>query len=290
MNRTLQTVLLLKSSMIWLLICLRFRYQVTGWTPSGLHSCPTWTWSYWQLATGSITRMWVHPWGDVLCWLNSSTPRLSTTSHWTSSRSICQQLSTGFLDQTQKSRPIVSQCHTPHLSMICHPHVLHWLCHPDARRRGQSYHGSIWLSDISNCAICFQLGLPPVSTYKRALHAVRHYFDVTPFRGLPIFVTFSPSHKDQVCPSKRPFTNLMLALNYTTGYEASDMKISLEEFRGSKFKIAQVTYLSALRPDAHRGREKHDCSHWCLPGVPDSWSSIVYNYIMKSSMFFAGMN
>ena len=110
---------------------------------------------------------------------------------------------------------------------------------------------------------CFLLGLPPVSTYKTALQAVRHYFDVIPFHGLPIFVTFSPSHKDQVCRSKRPLANLMLALNYTSGYEASNMQMSLEVFRGSKFKIAQVTYQSALRPDAHRGREKHDCSHWC---------------------------
>ena len=148
--------------------------------------------------------------------------------------------------------------------MTCHPHALHWLRHPDVRSRFQSDDGLIWISDIFNRAVLFSAWAP----------TRQHLQEGTPC-----------SHKDQVCPSKRPLTNLMLALNYTNGYEASDMKISLEEFRGSKIKIAQVTYLSALRPDAHRGREKHDCSHWCLPGVPDTWSSIVYNYIMKSSMF-----
>ncbi|CAN1151658.1 Protein trichome birefringence-like 10 [Linum perenne] len=26
---------------------------------------------------------------------------------------------------------------------------------------------------------------------------------------------------------------------------------------------------------------KQDCSHWCLPGVPDSWNELVYALFLK---------
>ncbi|KAK3034613.1 hypothetical protein RJ639_033568 [Escallonia herrerae] len=51
-----------------------------------------------------------------------------------------------------------------------------------------------------------------------------------------------------------------------------------------------VTSLSGYRPDGHpsvHGRRSgrsnpsraQDCSHWCLPGVPDSWNELLYHHI-----------
>lgn len=50
--------------------------------------------------------------------------------------------------------------------------------------------------------------------------------------------------------------------------------------------LLDVTILSLLRKDGHPsvyglgGRTVMDCSHWCLPGVPDTWNQILYNLLL----------
>ncbi|XP_057966695.1 protein trichome birefringence-like 6 [Malania oleifera] len=57
--------------------------------------------------------------------------------------------------------------------------------------------------------------------------------------------------------------------------------------------ILNVTALSEYRIDAHPsvyGRKSgkkgpssiEDCSHWCLPGVPDNWNELLYFYLQQS--------
>ncbi|RDY13625.1 Protein trichome birefringence-like 10, partial [Mucuna pruriens] len=41
---------------------------------------------------------------------------------------------------------------------------------------------------------------------------------------------------------------------------------------------ASVYYLG---PDGTASMQRQDCSHWCLPGVPDSWNEILYALILK---------
>ncbi|KAF1898081.1 hypothetical protein Lal_00032845 [Lupinus albus] len=49
--------------------------------------------------------------------------------------------------------------------------------------------------------------------------------------------------------------------------------------------LLNITTLSLLRKDGHPsiyglgGPTQIDCSHWCLPGVPDTWNEILYNLI-----------
>ncbi|MED6156401.1 hypothetical protein PIB30_014152 [Stylosanthes scabra] len=50
--------------------------------------------------------------------------------------------------------------------------------------------------------------------------------------------------------------------------------------RGTKIKILDITALSQLRDEAHVSpsrfdRNRSDCLHWCLPGVPDTWNEIL---------------
>ncbi|KAE8709094.1 Protein trichome birefringence-like 37 [Hibiscus syriacus] len=45
--------------------------------------------------------------------------------------------------------------------------------------------------------------------------------------------------------------------------------------------LLDITTLSQLRKDAHpstyNGQHSgNDCSHWCLPGLPDSWNQLLY--------------
>ncbi|KAL6506872.1 hypothetical protein OROHE_022309 [Orobanche hederae] len=51
-------------------------------------------------------------------------------------------------------------------------------------------------------------------------------------------------------------------------------------------QLLDITNLSLLRKDGHpsvyglAGKTGIDCSHWCLPGVPDTWNQILYNLIL----------
>ncbi|KAG8658746.1 hypothetical protein MANES_03G186700v8 [Manihot esculenta] len=46
--------------------------------------------------------------------------------------------------------------------------------------------------------------------------------------------------------------------------------------------LLNITYLSQMRKDGHpsaygfRGHRTADCSHWCLPGVPDTWNELLH--------------
>lgn len=45
--------------------------------------------------------------------------------------------------------------------------------------------------------------------------------------------------------------------------------------------LLDVTTLSQLRKDAHPSRYTSDhvgadCTHWCLPGLPDTWNQLLY--------------
>jgi hypothetical protein len=45
--------------------------------------------------------------------------------------------------------------------------------------------------------------------------------------------------------------------------------------------LLDITTLSQLRKDAHPstysgGHSGTDCSHWCLPGLPDTWNQLLY--------------
>ncbi|KAL2901859.1 Protein trichome birefringence-like 34 [Bienertia sinuspersici] len=67
--------------------------------------------------------------------------------------------------------------------------------------------------------------------------------------------------------------------------------------KGLTIKLLNITQLSEYRKDAHLSINRKqwepltkeqlsnptgyaDCFHWCLPGVPDTWNEILYNYII----------
>ncbi|KAK7264512.1 hypothetical protein RJT34_32121 [Clitoria ternatea] len=57
-----------------------------------------------------------------------------------------------------------------------------------------------------------------------------------------------------------------------------------------KFMVLNVTKMSAQRKDGHSSiyylghavsPRRQDCSHWCLPGVPDTWNELLYALLVK---------
>ncbi|KAF6169205.1 hypothetical protein GIB67_013635 [Kingdonia uniflora] len=58
----------------------------------------------------------------------------------------------------------------------------------------------------------------------------------------------------------------------------------------SVLEILNITYLAEFRIDGHPSvyrepdvpnHEVQDCSHWCLPGVPDSWNELLYAHLFS---------
>ncbi|KAI7750481.1 hypothetical protein M8C21_028952 [Ambrosia artemisiifolia] len=62
--------------------------------------------------------------------------------------------------------------------------------------------------------------------------------------------------------------------------------------------ILNTTIMSSMRKDGHPSLyylgpkqspaavHRQDCSHWCLPGVPDAWNEILYALILKRATVF----
>lgn len=61
----------------------------------------------------------------------------------------------------------------------------------------------------------------------------------------------------------------------------------------TKLEILNVTRMTAQRKDGHSSLyylsrdvgpappHRQDCSHWCLPGVPDVWNELLYALLLK---------
>ncbi|KAK8478547.1 hypothetical protein V6N12_035137 [Hibiscus sabdariffa] len=52
-------------------------------------------------------------------------------------------------------------------------------------------------------------------------------------------------------------------------------------------RLLDITGLSQLRKDGHPsafgygGHRGNDCTHWCLPGVPDIWNELLFAALMQ---------
>ncbi|KAL8167726.1 hypothetical protein V2J09_009225, partial [Rumex salicifolius] len=64
--------------------------------------------------------------------------------------------------------------------------------------------------------------------------------------------------------------------------------------KGSLVELLNVTHMTAQRRDGHTSvyylgpkpapRYRQDCSHWCLPGVPDTWNELLYASSLNSDL------
>lgn len=105
-------------------------------------------------------------------------------------------------------------------------------------------------------------------------------------RTLVFFRTFEPSHWSE---KSRRFCNVTQnPLLETEGRERSIFSETIFEVIKNMtvpITVLQVTSMSAFRRDAHVGGWSDnpmvpDCSHWCLPGLPDIWNEIFLSYLL----------
>ncbi|CAM8892394.1 unnamed protein product [Rhodiola kirilowii] len=116
------------------------------------------------------------------------------------------------------------------------------------------------------------------------------------------FRSISPEHKGaQWCYNQtEPMRNESFAYNFPSPILEIIAK-TLHKMK-TQVKYLNITTLSEYRKDAHPsiyGRKqghgvirenneqpeyKGDCSHWCLPGVPDTWNRLIYADMVTGNM------
>lgn len=62
------------------------------------------------------------------------------------------------------------------------------------------------------------------------------------------------------------------------------------ENKTRKAYFLNITFLTEFRKDGHPSKHREpgtpveapqDCSHWCLPGVPDTWNEVLYAHLLS---------
>lgn len=112
--------------------------------------------------------------------------------------------------------------------------------------------------------------------------------NVDPNKTKVFFQGISPTHyegKDWGEPSKScsKETQPFFGIKYPAGTPMSAVVVNKVLSRIKKpVYLLDITLLSQYRKDAHPtvysgGRNTLDCSHWCLPGLPDTWNQLLYN-------------
>ncbi|XP_075475175.1 protein trichome berefringence-like 7 [Primulina tabacum] len=135
-----------------------------------------------------------------------------------------------------------------------------------------------------------KLGMTIVSAYKTALQTWASWVDkmINPKLTRVFFRTFEPSHWRNLTLRECNVTKLPLLEVMEEGVNPfSNMVLELVKDMTVPVTVIHVTPMSAFRSDAHVGNwgdmpSLSDCSHWCLPGVPDMWNEIVLSYLLGS--------
>uniref|UniRef100_A0A453G7W2 Uncharacterized protein n=3 Tax=Aegilops tauschii TaxID=37682 RepID=A0A453G7W2_AEGTS len=138
-----------------------------------------------------------------------------------------------------------------------------------------------------------KLGTSVNSAFKMALETwaswVKEKVDLK--RTRVFFRTYEPSHwsglNQKVCEvTERPTTEAI-------GADRSEFRDILADVVANMsvpVTILNVTLMGAFRSDAHIGIWSHpstilDCSHWCLPGVPDAWNELIFSHLLTDGEF-----
>ncbi|KAL8507671.1 hypothetical protein ACS0TY_018276 [Phlomoides rotata] len=131
-----------------------------------------------------------------------------------------------------------------------------------------------------------------VVAFEKALNTWANWVDtnIDPIKTMVFFQGISPSHyngsswnepRAKSCAGeKEPVPGWMYPGGLPPALEV--LKRVLSKMK-KHVQLLDVTNLSLLRKDGHPsiyGLPGMDCSHWCLPGVPDTWNRILYSLIL----------
>jgi hypothetical protein len=134
----------------------------------------------------------------------------------------------------------------------------------------------------------------PSTAWEAALATVLRATQAPRWNSFTVLQTVSPTHYERGgwrdggrCAATEPSSSG--AASYAAELDAQRRAAAalLRSAKSSKnhVRVLDVFNVSALRPDAHPGRYGElrpgvrDCSHWCLPGVPDAWNQFLQHLL-----------
>lgn len=80
----------------------------------------------------------------------------------------------------------------------------------------------------------------------------------------------------------------MKGSNYPHTNEGEDIVKTVIRGMAKPVSLLDVTAMTEMRKDGHPsiyaggGSSLNDCSHWCLPGVPDIWNQLLYTSLLDN--------
>ncbi|CAA2991108.1 trichome birefringence-like 10 [Olea europaea subsp. europaea] len=142
--------------------------------------------------------------------------------------------------------------------------------------------------------------------YRKSLETVMQWIhrELTTNRTQVLFRTYSPVHfrggdwkSGGTCHLETlPELGSSLVSSDTWARYSIFSQVISEYFNISDmraFDLLNVTHMSSRRKDGHSSMyymgpkigpsslDRQDCSHWCLPGVPDAWNELLYTLILQ---------
>ncbi|KAI4364184.1 hypothetical protein MLD38_020311 [Melastoma candidum] len=141
--------------------------------------------------------------------------------------------------------------------------------------------------------------MPLMEAFRKSLEAWKLWAmkNIDTKKSHVFFRSYSPVHYIQgkwddggSCDTKtEPETNAVPDEHTEFNDHIADVVGGMNNTR--KVQFLNITYLSEFRTDAHPSKYREpgtppeapqDCSHWCLPGVPDTWNEILYAQLLSA--------
>ncbi|KAK7284578.1 hypothetical protein RJT34_19326 [Clitoria ternatea] len=134
------------------------------------------------------------------------------------------------------------------------------------------------------------------TAFRKALTTWASWVDkrIDPRKTLVFFRSSAPSHfRGGDWNSGGHCREATHPLNETLSTTYPEKNVIIEEIikhMKTPVKLLNITSLSEHRIDGHpsiygrktRSSSIQDCSHWCLPGVPDTWNEMLYSHLQSS--------
>lgn len=138
-----------------------------------------------------------------------------------------------------------------------------------------------------------------MEAFRRSLNTLKLWVNekLEPEKSHVFFRSYSPVHFRDAEWNKGGYCNT--STEPETDYsrvrtDPINNEIINEVFKGmgnvvSRVEVLNITYLTELRKDGHPSSNREpgtpatapqDCSHWCLPGVPDTWNQFLYAQLL----------
>ncbi|OIV95900.1 hypothetical protein TanjilG_27004 [Lupinus angustifolius] len=156
----------------------------------------------------------------------------------------------------------------------------HWWTHNGTKSQGWDYirDGPKLVKDMDR-----------LEAYSKGLSTWSRWVDlnIDPSKTKVFFQGISPTHyqgKEWNQPKKSCSGELepLSGSTYPVGLPpANNIVNNVLKKMKNQVHLLDITLLSQLRKDAHPSsygadRAGNDCSHWCLPGLPDTWNQLLY--------------